>query len=501
MKKWSLNLKIAFVICVLIVGSAVISGMGLYQMGGINQSLEEITDVRVKSLMQAEKIRQLFYTQIINERNFIINDTLEGKTRTAELIVKRDKEMREILEERRKTADPEALKNLEEFVAVYEAWHVTNSEVAKLLVNGNVKEGIALILSKGRELRLAGEAASDKMVQHDVIEMAEQRKHAELTYQQAKTWTGAISAFSIILGVALAFVILRAASKAINQVISALKDNSSHVTQAAHQIAAASEELSSASTEQASSLEETVATLEELTSMVSVNSNNAKEAARLAGLTREVAIKGESEIRHLVDSMGLISADSKKIEEITNVVDDIAFQTNLLALNAAVEAARAGEQGKGFAVVAEAVRNLAQRSSSAAKDIADLIKGSVAKIEVGSQQASHSGKVLEEIVSSVKKVSDLNSEIATASEEQSHGIQQISKAMNQLDQVTQVNAATSEEAAASAQELSSQAENLTNAVYVLVETIDGTKEGQNESHAASTKHKSSVIVHQEKKAA
>lgn len=501
MKKWSLNLKIVFVIGVLMFGSIIISVMSLHQMGGINSSLEEITDVRVKSVMEAEKIRQLFYVQIINERNFMIYDTLEGKARVAELLVKRDKEMRELLDQRRNHSDPHALENLEEFNNVYETWHKTNAEVVKLMVGGREKEALALILSKGRELRLAGEAATDKMVQHDIEEMMEKRKEAASTYSQAKTGTILVSLLSIFLGGALAFVILRAASQAIRQVISALKDNSAHVTQASHQIASASEELSSASTEQASSLEETVATLEELTSMVSVNSNNAKEAARLAGLTREVAIKGETEIRQLVNSMGLISADSRKIEEITNVVDDIAFQTNLLALNAAVEAARAGEQGKGFAVVAEAVRNLAQRSSSAAKDIADLIKGSVSKIETGSQQATHSGKVLEEIVNSVKKVSDLNSEIATASEEQSHGIQQISKAMNQLDQVTQVNAATSEEAAASAQELSSQAENLTGAVHVLIETIEGSKSVDMDRSAVVSKKEFKVSAQREKKAA
>ncbi|WP_291516001.1 methyl-accepting chemotaxis protein [Bdellovibrio sp. ArHS] len=475
MKKWSLNLKIVFVISILILGSICISGMSLYQMGGINSSLEEITDVRVKSVMEAEKIRQIFYTQIINERNFMIYDTLEGKARVAELIVKRDKEIRDLINERKKHSDPHAAKNLDEFVAVYENWHKTNAEVVKLMVGGKEKEGLELILSKGRDLRLAGEAATDKMVQHDIEEMNKTRKAASDTYSQAKTLTSFISLLSILIGVTMAFLVLRAASRAIHQVISDLQDNSTHVTQASRQIASASEELSSASTEQASSLEETVATLEELTSMVKLNSSNAKEAARLASLTREIAIKGESEIRLLVNSMGVISEDSRKIEEITSVVDDIAFQTNLLALNAAVEAARAGEQGKGFAVVAEAVRNLAQRSSSAAKDIADLIKGSVAKIEVGSQQASQSGRVLEEIVNSVKKVSDLNSEIATASEEQSHGIQQIGKAMNQLDQVTQVNAATSEEAAASAQELSSQSESLSNAVHILIEAIDGVK--------------------------
>jgi methyl-accepting chemotaxis protein len=268
------------------------------------------------------------------------------------------------------------------------------------------------------------------------------------------------------------------------------------VNGAAQQIATASEELSQAATEQASSLEETVATIEELTSMVQVNTQNAQAAAQLSNETSNMAVKGEKEIRELVHSMSDISSDSKKISEIINVIEDIAFQTNLLALNAAVEAARAGEQGKGFAVVADAVRSLAQRSASAAKDIADLIKRSVAKIETGSHQADQSGVALSDIVNSIKKVAQLNGEIATASAEQTNGIVQISKAMNQLDQVTQINAASSEEAAATAEELSAQSAALSDVVEVLILTVKGGKgDGSGEifSHmAVKSERKKSV---------
>lgn len=286
--------------------------------------------------------------------------------------------------------------------------------------------------------------------------------------------------FILIGGLAailLAAVFIRGPISTLQRVTQVLGDSGLEITSAAQQISNSSSALSSSTTQQASSLEETVATMEELTSMVKLNSDNSKQAASLASSTRDVAEKGESDIKALIESIQSISADSKKIEEITTVIDDIAFQTNLLALNAAVEAARAGEQGKGFAVVAEAVRSLAQRSSVAAKDIADLIKKSVQKIESGSRQASQGGVVLTEIVTSVRKVADLNNEIANASEEQSQGISQIGKAMNQLDQVTQGNAASSEGAAAAAEKLSAQSENLKQSAESLEIIVFGAQKG------------------------
>ncbi len=279
--------------------------------------------------------------------------------------------------------------------------------------------------------------------------------------------------FGLCTGLAIGFMIARNITRAISAVAKDLSLGSEQVAQASTQIAESSQSLSGAATEQASSLEETVATMEELTSMVRLNTENGKQAAALAVSTRDIAVKGEAEIKTLISSIHSISEDSKKIEEITTVIDDIAFQTNLLALNAAVEAARAGEQGKGFAVVADAVRSLAQRSSVAAKDIAELIKNSVAKIELGSEQANQGGVVFAEIVDSVKKVADLNNEIATASEEQSNGIGQIGKAMNQMDQTTQQNAAAAEQTAAAAEELSAQSENLRNNVTLLEQAVYG----------------------------
>ncbi|MBO9667368.1 MAG: MCP four helix bundle domain-containing protein [Bdellovibrio sp.] len=249
-------------------------------------------------------------------------------------------------------------------------------------------------------------------------------------------------------------------SNSVGNIAGQLQDAGTQVAAAISQLTSAGQTLSEASTESAASLEETVASLEEMSSMVKMNSDNAKQAAALSISSKDAAEEGQKEIASLIGSMQEISKSSKKIEEIISVIDDIAFQTNLLALNAAVEAARAGEQGKGFAVVADAVRTLAQRSAVAAKDITGLIKESVEKVDQGSAIADRSGEVLNNIVNSVKKVSDLNNEISAASSEQTTGIQQISKAMNQLDEGTQANAASSEEIAASSEEISAQADQM-----------------------------------------
>jgi methyl-accepting chemotaxis protein len=252
----------------------------------------------------------------------------------------------------------------------------------------------------------------------------------------------------LLLSCSFSTQIARSLTRIISGITNSLNQTEHKVQMSCEQLNASGAKLSEASTEAAASLQETVASLEELTSMVRANSDNATEAAKLASSTRDAAFQGEKEIANLISAMKGISQSSKKIEEIIQVIDDIAFQTNLLALNASVEAARAGEQGKGFAIVADAVRSLAQRSAMSAKDISALISESAQQVETGSKIADRSGAALTTIVASIKKVSDLNAEMATANGEQATGIEQINKAMNQLDQAGQSNAASAEEVAA-----------------------------------------------------
>ncbi len=238
------------------------------------------------------------------------------------------------------------------------------------------------------------------------------------------------------------------------------------IASASSQIAAGNLDLSGRTEQQASSLEETAASMEELTSAVKQNADNAQHANQLAVAASGVAIKGGSVVSQVVDTMDAINSSSRKIVDIIGVIDGIAFQTNILALNAAVEAARAGEQGRGFAVVAAEVRNLAQRSAAAAKEIKTLIGDSVAKVQEGSQQVAQAGQTMDEIVDSVKRVTDIMAEITAASQEQSSGIEQVNQAITQMDQVTQQNAALVEEAAAAAASLQEQAGNLSQVVSV-----------------------------------
>jgi methyl-accepting chemotaxis protein len=245
-----------------------------------------------------------------------------------------------------------------------------------------------------------------------------------------------------------------------------VKEAAETINTAAGEISSGNNDLSSRTEQQASSLEETAASMEELASTVKQNAENAKQANQLAMAASGVAIKGGDVVGQVVMTMANINESARKIEDIISVIDGIAFQTNILALNAAVEAARAGEQGRGFAVVAGEVRNLAQRSASAAKEIKELITDSVSKTTEGTAQVENAGKTMEEIVTSVKRVSDIIAEIAAASNEQSTGIDQVNQAVTSMDEVTQQNAALVEEAAAAAESLVEQANQLNEAMSV-----------------------------------
>jgi aerotaxis receptor len=253
---------------------------------------------------------------------------------------------------------------------------------------------------------------------------------------------------------------LNVMKKSLANIISSVRRNAETIGSTSTQIANGNKDLSQRTEEQASTLEETAASMEELTSTVKNNAENSKQARELAHAASDIAFRGGEAMSQVVGTMDSIAHSSKKITDIISVIDGIAFQTNILALNAAVEAARAGEQGRGFAVVATEVRNLAQRSASAAKEIKDLIGDSVSKVEIGSKQVADTRKTINDIVTAVQQVTNIMSEITTASLEQSSGIEQVNKAVMQMDEVTQQNAALVEQAAAAAEALQMQGHSL-----------------------------------------
>ncbi|AJX79827.1 methyl-accepting chemotaxis protein [Burkholderia pseudomallei] len=236
------------------------------------------------------------------------------------------------------------------------------------------------------------------------------------------------------------------------------------IAAASHEIASGNHDLSQRTEQQAASLEETAASMEELTATVKQNAENARQASGLANNASEIALKGNDVVSRVIGTMGEINDSSRKIADIIGVIDGIAFQTNILALNAAVEAARAGEQGRGFAVVAGEVRSLAQRSATAAKEIKQLIDASVERVNNGSALVGQAGETMTEILQAVRRVTDIMGEIAAASEEQSSGISQVGRAVTQMDEMTQQNAALVEEAAAAASSLQEQAARLRESV-------------------------------------
>jgi len=259
---------------------------------------------------------------------------------------------------------------------------------------------------------------------------------------------------------------LQTMNEGLRQVVGEVRNGTDSIATASTEIATGNLDLSHRTEQQATALEETASALEELTSTVKQNTDNARQANELAMAASGVAVRGGSVVGQVVETMQAIDEASNRIVEIISVIDGIAFQTNILALNAAVEAARAGEQGRGFAVVASEVRSLAQRSASAAKEIKQLIDDSVSKVGAGTSLVRQAGATMSEVVESVKRVTDVVSEISAASNEQSVGIDEINRAVAQMDEVTQQNAALVEQAAAAAQSMQEQAARLASTVSV-----------------------------------
>ncbi len=280
-----------------------------------------------------------------------------------------------------------------------------------------------------------------------------------------------VSALGVLLGIGLAFITVRSTNRRLTDVAVTLNDGANQVSSAAGQVSASSQTLAEGSSQQASSLEETSSSLEEMSSMIKRNSESTFKANELAKEARTAADKGVGDMRTMATAMEAIKVSSDDIAKIIKTIDEIAFQTNILALNAAVEAARAGEAGMGFAVVADEGRNLAQRCAQAATETATQIESTIAQSGQGVEITGKVAAALNEIVTKVRQVDELVTEVAGASREQTQGITQINAAVGQMDKVTQGNAATAEESAAAAEELNAQAETMKRSVAELLQLV------------------------------
>jgi methyl-accepting chemotaxis protein len=473
MKNWTIGKRIVLMASLLCFLSVVIS---LWSILGMRNILEKGRSVSEKSLPGVIQTSTMNYLPMINmvrlyrlmdpitddERKAIEAATLEDTKKFREA----DKIYASILASPSEHAEYEKLGHIhEKYLGLREQYLslvATNREAAREILT--VKMAAALVDFSDQTISMMNQNATDGGANGKQLVAIVRSITASLVI---------VSSLGVIFGAGLAVFTVRGTNKRLKEVAGPLNDGAYQVSLAADQVSASSQTLAEGSSSQASSLEETSSSLEEMSSMIKRNSENALKANELAKEARTAADKGVGDMQTMATAMEAIKVSSDDIAKIIKTIDEIAFQTNILALNAAVEAARAGEAGMGFAVVADEVRNLAQRCAQAAKETAVKIEGAIAKSGQGVEITGKVAAALNEIVTKVRQVDELVTEVAGASREQTQGITQINSAVGQMDKVTQSNAATAEESAAAAEELNSQAENMKQSVTELLQLVDG----------------------------
>lgn len=509
---------------VLVLGlMLVLTWLGFTRMTQIKNGLDKIAEHHMVAISNVSEMREAAQTIAISLRNFVLFTDEEGMAAEAKRIegarayyLETAKNLTAMADEG--TEDLTLLAKLEEFrianlQAVDKVLLLPSSQSGETNKTSGKTAGHSRI-DLANELMIAVQFSQTEWLKALNAVLSAEEKQAQdaveaahATYANARLLMIAMSSVALLLGAFIAWFLTRSVVRPLRQavkiadavalgdltqrievqskdetgqmlqalktmneslgvIVNEVRSNTDSISTAAQQIAAGNSDLSQRTEEQASTLEETASSMEELTATVKQNAENAKHANQLATSASSIAVKGGQAVDEVVQTMASISTSSRKIMDIISVIESIAFQTNILALNAAVEAARAGEQGRGFAVVAAEVRNLAQRSAAAAKEITILIDDSVDKVDAGSKQVHQAGKTMNEIVQAVKRVTDIIYEISAASSEQSSGIEQVNQAITQLDEVTQQNAALVEEAAAAAEAMRQQSQGLAQTVRV-----------------------------------
>jgi methyl-accepting chemotaxis protein len=490
--------------------TASLGGFSVTQLSKINANTEDIATSWLPSIKTLGAMRN-----VANEfRRAEAQHLLALDDKEMDGIDKRLDETRKRLAEVQKTYEPlissdEEKRVYEQFKKSLDAYYGANTKLLPLSRGGEKTLAQAKDYFRGESRTTFSAMTGDIGALIEINDKGSDAayKGAQATYAQARTWVIGMVVGAIVIAALLALWITRLITRPVAQAVDAaeriaagdltvalraegkdetaqllqalsnmkenlarivggVRGNAEGVATASAQIAQGNQDLSQRTEEQASALEETAASMEQLGSTVKQNADNARQANQLALSASTVAVKGGEVVSEVVTTMKGINDSSKKIADIISVIDGIAFQTNILALNAAVEAARAGEQGRGFAVVASEVRNLAQRSAEAAKEIKSLITASVERVEQGTALVDQAGTTMTEIVASIRRVTDIMGEISAASTEQSTGVAQVGEAVSQMDQATQQNAALVEESAAAAESLRAQAQQLVSAVAV-----------------------------------
>jgi methyl-accepting chemotaxis protein len=494
-----------------ILAGLLVAVFGRVQLGSVNAEVTMLVEDRMVKVDQLTDVKDNLNVVARAIRNIALlsdeKDMQAEKQRIVEARAKNSELLKKLDESIKSDKGQGILKKIADVRGPFNA--ATDKAIALGLANKN-DEARDVLLKENRPLQAAYFKALDELIDLQQNAMHDSAKQVQSIASSTGTLMLIIAAVAAVLGGLIAWALTRsitrqlggepdyasnvareiaagnlavdvrlgagdntsllAAMKAMRdslaQVVSQVRQGSEGVATASVQIAQGNNDLSGRTEEQASALEETAASMEELSSTVKQNADNARQANQLAQSASTVAVQGGEVVAQVVDTMKGINDASKKIADIISVIDGIAFQTNILALNAAVEAARAGEQGRGFAVVATEVRSLAGRSAEAAKEIKNLISASVERVEQGSALVNRAGTTMTEVVTSIRRVTDLMGEISAASSEQSQGVAQVGEAIMQMDQATQQNAALVEESAAAADSLKTQAEQLVQAVSV-----------------------------------
>jgi methyl-accepting chemotaxis protein len=497
-----LGLAFGLILCVMLA----LAGVGMKGIADADRVLATIMQDDVKKLMLANSMAEEVHVVARVIRTLVLLDDPAAKPPEAAKIEAARAAYNSSREALQQLPSSQAgIGLLAKIDAAATEARAVNNEILKLAADNKDDEAVALLLQHSIPKVAAWQALLDEFsgLQKQDMLAAEEAAHA--ADRQALVLLAALTVVALGLGLAAAWLTTRSITRplaravelagriregdlthavevtgsdetsrvlaamremqaSLAKVVSEVRGNAESVATASAQIAQGNQDLSQRTEQQASSLQQTASTMEELGTTVRQNADNAQQANQLAQGASTVAIKGGEVVGQVVETMKGISESSRRIADIIGTIDGIAFQTNILALNAAVEAARAGEQGRGFAVVASEVRSLAQRSAEAAKEIKSLISASAERVDQGTALVDQAGLTMNEVVSAIRRVSDIVGEISSASSEQSNGIAQVGQAVSQMDQVTQQNAALVEESAAAAESLKGQAGTLVQAV-------------------------------------